>query len=106
MVYVLLHIVSQLLAKFLVYLICKYPLLNDRSFFAEDLPSSLLFLTSTLIPNGKIPSPSFSLVPLVTSLAHALIISHLNCCSGLLVGGLALICPMYYCQNGISEAPF
>ena len=94
----------QFLAKVpALYDFCNHCLLKDQSFFSEVLLPSPLPLRSTLIPDSRTPHLCFSSNTIVTSLARAFIISHLNYYSSLFIGGPPLTCPTYCCQSGTSQ---
>lgn len=103
--FVLFNIVSPVLSKVPgMYDLCNQCLLKD--FFSEVLLPSPLLLRSKLIPDSSIPHLCFSSNTIVTSLARAFIISHLNYYNSLFVGGPPLTYSTYYCQSDISQMQF
>lgn len=78
------NIVSPVLSKVpSMYDFCSHCLLKNQSFFSGVLPSSVLLLRSSLIPDSSVPLLCLSSKSSVISLAQALIISHLNYCNSL-----------------------
>lgn len=78
-VFVLFNIVFPVLGKVAnMYDLCNHCLLKDQSFSPEVLLPSPLPLRSNLITDSSIPHLCFSSNTIVTSLARAFIISHLN----------------------------
>lgn len=98
MVFVLFNIVSPVLGKVAgMYDLCNHCLLKDQSFSSEVL-SPPLPLRSSFIPDSSFPHLCFSSNTIVTSLARAFIISHLNYCGSLFIGGPPLACPICICE--------
>lgn len=102
--FVLFNIVFPVLGKVArMYDLCNHCLLKDQSFSSEVLLPSPLPLRSSLITDSSIPHLCFSSNTIVTSLARAFIISHLNYYGSLFIGGPPLTCPICCCQSGISQ---